>query len=149
MVSKYYNTKPIYKGVKFASRFELECYLILEKYFSQNKVLLQHPIELKPPCKNFKSINMVVDFAIRDDNNHIYAYIEAKGYPKDDWWLKLKILEYTNPIVFNNYYIVHSGLNFVKRNVPSDLNKRLFSVNSLDKLCGDLLCKHPKLRSFY
>lgn len=91
--NKYGAKKAEYKGVKYHSKFEANCAVVLDTRLSANeiaKVDRQVKIDLRAYGKHIT--NYFIDFVVTHHDGH-KEYIEAKGIETGEWKLKFKMLE--------------------------------------------------------
>jgi hypothetical protein len=119
---KYHNKRIVYEGKNFASHFEAKTYqnlkMILKFPF---EIRTQYKITLKPKTALFRAITWVADFAIFL-NGELILIVEAKGFMLDPFILKMGLLEYYHPQIFEKIIlVVRRGANpidYEKSNLP-------------------------------
>ena len=91
-------------GFDFDSIFESEVYYELAKRYGQKNVEVHYPIPLKPATEVFKELSWAVDFKVNDNGRIIYY--EAKGLMDEVFRLKIQLLEWAKPEIYDNLFIV-------------------------------------------
>ena len=97
----------IVAGIKFDSKYESQVYLELVRRFGSKNVEPHFELALKPKTDKFPRLDWKVDFKVTY-NRWNYFY-EAKGYPKEEFILKVKLLEWINPSAYASLFIVCSN----------------------------------------
>ena len=99
--NKYNAKKSEYKGMKFDSAFELDCWQYLEQLASEGKIKdlnRQIKFELLPANCLYRALNYVADFTFFVGDRYIVA--DAKGLVLPEFRIKQKIFydKYKNEI---------------------------------------------------
>ena len=99
--NKYNAHKSEYKGMKFDSAFELDCWQHLEQLESEGKIKdlnRQIKFELLPANRLYRALNYVADFTFNVGDRYIVA--DAKGLVLPEFKIKQKIFydKYKNQI---------------------------------------------------
>lgn len=101
MKNKYNAKKVEYEGIKFDSKFELECWIYLEQLAKEDKISnLQRQVkfEIIPANSVYKALNYVADFTFYVGDKYVVA--DAKGLVLPEFKIKQKIFydKYGNQI---------------------------------------------------
>ena len=100
-MNKYKAKKVEYNGIKFDSKFELECWIYLEELAKEDKISnLQRQVkfEIIPANSVYRALNYVADFTFFVKDKYIVA--DAKGLVLPEFKIKQKIFfdKYGNQI---------------------------------------------------
>jgi len=100
----------------FASEYEYEVYQELLRWIPQEMIERQHKIMIKPKTFRYPAMYWTADFAILDPRINSdgtarkpLAVIEAKGFVTNDFKVRIKLLEYVQPILYSRLIIVKPG----------------------------------------
>jgi hypothetical protein len=91
--------------VCFDSKWEFECYRVINEYFRSLYIDIHFPIQLKGISEFSSGIIYYCDFRIAVADGE-YLYVEAKGVMTAVALLKLKLLEIVDSKIRNNLIIV-------------------------------------------
>ena len=118
MKNKYNAHKSEYKGMKFDSSFELDCWRHLEQFESEGKIKdlnRQVKFELLPANSVYRALNYVSDFTFYVGDEYIVA--DAKGFITPEFKIKQKIFynKYGNQIyIFKKLSDVDKIIDMIK-----------------------------------
>ena len=102
--------------IQFDSKFELQVFLELKKNLGQYDKFIhrQEMLVIKPPTSNYAPKGWKCDFMIHAEAGCVKRYIEAKGLVTREFKLQLQLLEFFNPIAWENLIIVTAGVAPIK-----------------------------------
>jgi hypothetical protein len=130
MTNKY-GAKPFYLGREtgkrtvskqqptddfFASEFEYEVYQELLRWVPKELIERQYKVMIKPKTFRYPAMYWTADFAILDLRTNLdstfkkpFALIEAKGFVTNDFKIRIKLLEYIQPLLYSRLVIIKPG----------------------------------------
>lgn len=90
--------------ITFDSKWEYEVFKTIKSIFPLEQITIHPRVLIKPPTKHYKEKFWKCDFKI-GFKSHI-LYVEAKGFPTQDFKRQLQLLDYCNPLIIDQVRIV-------------------------------------------
>ena len=111
-VSKYKNTKVVYKDMKFDSKKEYLRYLVLEDMQRKGEISglqTQVPFVLVPPFQlnniKYKGIRYIADFVYKKDGKVIVEDVKpSANFQTDTYKIKKKLMAYIHKLQIKEIY---------------------------------------------
>ena len=111
-VSKYKNTKVVYKDMKFDSKKEYLRYLVLEDMQRKGEISglqTQVPFVLVPPFQlnniKYKGIRYIADFVYKKDGRVIVEDVKpSANFQTDTYKIKKKLMAYIHKLQIKEIY---------------------------------------------